>query len=228
MMRQRSWIVLAIVMLANVWVWGQVPQGWGVVSGQVLDAQGKPVADATISLFPAVPFEGGLPYAVTDADGRFRLVSPPFGKAWLCAVKPSAGYPDTNSLLFAPEVDDRPEIFLAPNAVFAQDVHLARPDGILEAQVIDAVTKEIVPNGHITMRRQKPQAIYSENIPKDGHFLYAMPSAPIEIFVTAPGYRQWRYGDKNGQNALVLASSDHQRLTIELIPEKENKPPLQH
>lgn len=227
-MRQRSLIVLALMMLANVWVRGQVPQGWAVVSGQVLDAQGKPVADATISLFPAVPFQGGLPYAATNADGRYRLVSPPFGKVWLCAVKPSAGYPDTNSLLFASEVDDRPEIFLDPNAVLTQDIHLARPVGVLEAQVIDTVTKAIVPNAHIAMRRQKPQAIYSENIPKDGHFLYALPSAPIEIYITAPSYRQWKYADQNGQNALVLASSERRKLTIELIPDKEDKPPSQH
>lgn len=226
-MRQRSLIVLALVALVNVWVRGQVPQGWAVVSGQVLDAQGKPVADAHISLFPAGAFQGSLPYAATDVDGRYQLISPPFGKAWLCAVKPSAGYPDTNMLLFAPEVDDRPEIFLAPNAVLTQDIHLAPPLGILEAQVIDAATKRIVSNGHIAMRRQKPEAIHSENIPKDGHFLYALPPAPIEIFITAPGYRQWKYADKNGQNALVLDNSEHRRLTIELIPEKGDRAPLQ-
>jgi hypothetical protein len=226
-MRQRSLICLALVALANVWVRGQVPEGWAVVTGQVLDSQGKPVTQASISLFPAAAFSGGLPYAATDQDGRYHLVSPPFGKAWLCAVKPTAGYPDTNSLLFAPEVDDRPEIFLAPHGVLTQDIHLAPPVGILEAQVIDAATRQIVPNGHIAMRRQKPHAIYSENIPKNGHFLYALPPARIEIFITAPGYRQWKYADKNGENALVLGNSEHRKLTIELIPETTSKPPSQ-
>lgn len=226
-MRQRSLVFLAVITLANIWVRGQVPQGWAVVTGQVLDAQGKPVIGATLSLFPAGAFEGGLPYAVTDVDGRYRLVSLPYGKAWLCAVKPSAGYPDTNLLLFAPDVDDRPEILLAPNAILTQDIHLAPPVGVLEAQVIDAVTREAVPNGRIAMRRAKPQAIHSENIPNDGRFLYALPPAPIEISITAPGYRPWRYADKNGQKALVLNSSDHRKLTIELIPETTSKPSSQ-
>ncbi len=149
------------------------------------------MSEAVISLFPAVAFTGALPYATTDKNGFYRLVSPPFGKAWLCAVKPSSGYPDTNSLLFAPAKDDRPEIFLSPGSELDQDIHLAPPDGILEARVIDAVTKATAPDVRIMMRRRNPDAIYSKTISRDGHFLYALPAVPIEINVSAPGYQPW-------------------------------------
>ncbi len=207
--------LLSAIMLAQA----QVPEGWAVVSGQVLDAKGVPVPEAGISLFPAAAFSGALPYATTDKNGFYRLASPPFGKAWLCAVKPGSGYPDTNSLLFAPEKDDRPEIFLAPGSELDQDIHLAPPDGILEAHIIDAVTKSTVPDGRIMMRRHNPEAFYSKTISRDGHFLYALPAVPIEVNVSAPGYRPWRYRDpKTGTENLTLSSSDHRVMTIELVP----------
>lgn len=205
----------------------QVPVGWAVITGQVLDSKGEPVADANISLFPAVAFSGGLPYAKSDKNGFYRLVSPPFGKVWLSASKPSSGYPDTNSLLFAPEVDDRPELQLSPGSETNQDIHLAAPDGILEAKVIDGVTKAVVQDGRITMRRQKPASFYSTRLPRDGHFLYALPAAPIEITVSAPGYQPWSYRDaKTGNSTILLSSSDRRILTIELTPVKSgsNKP----
>lgn len=207
--------LLSAILLAQA----QVPEGWVVVTGQVLDAKGVPVAEAGISLFPAAAFTGALPYATTDKNGFYRLVSPPFGKAWLCAVKPSAGYPDTNSLLFAPEKDDRPEILLAPGAELNQYIHLAPPDGILEAHIIDAVTKATVPDGRVMMRRQNPEAFYSKTISRDGRFIYALPAVPIQINVSAPGYQPWRYRDpKTGTENLTLSSSDHRVITIELIP----------
>jgi len=191
------------------------------VTGTVLDAQDTPVADARISILPEGAFSGGLPFARSDRNGHYRLVSWVYGKTWISAVKERAGYPDTNNLLFAPEVDDRPEVLLSPGSYFELDIHLGQPDGILEATVVDATTGRALPDARILMRRDKPPSDYSGTIPADGHFLFALPEAPIELTVTAPGYRNWRYADKKtGSNKLVLSSSDHLMIKIRLSPER--------
>jgi hypothetical protein len=197
-----------------------------IVTGRVLDAQGQPVAGAKISVFPMAAITGGLPYAVSGEDGHFRLVSPPFGDTWLCAVKERAGYPDTNALLFAPEVDNRPKVPLTPGSHQEIDLHLGPPDGVLEGYLVDASTRQAITKGRIEMHRAKPDAMYSATI-ADGHFLFALPFAPIEISITAPGHAPWQYKDaQNGSNKLILSNSEHRVLTIDLVS-TENKQPAQ-
>jgi hypothetical protein len=192
-----------------------------IVSGQVLDAQGLPVANAKISIFPMGAVSGGLPSALTDKEGRYRLVSPPFGETWFSAVKETAGYPDTNALLFAPEIDDRPKVLLGPGTRLTLDIHLGPPDGILDGIITDATTKTKIGNAHITLQRESPKSIYSGSLPPDGHFLFALPPAPIEISITANGYLPWKYNDaQTGSDKLTLMNSNRRTLSVQLTPEK--------
>ena len=199
----------------------QILEKMAEIRGQVVDATGQPLQGANISLFPAGAFSGGLPFAVTDEHGRYHLVSPPYGKAWLSAVKESAGYPDTNALLFAGERDDRPEVFLVPGAHLDVDIHLGPPDGILKASVIDNKTRDPLSVARLIMRRAEPSAVHSRTIPADGHFLFALPPVSIQISVTAPGYMPWNYIDPHtGSDKLKVSSSDHLTITIPLEAQK--------
>jgi Carboxypeptidase regulatory-like domain len=211
------YLTLGLVLAAPAQQSNQV----AIVSGRVLDAQGLPVPDAKISIFPMAAVSGGMPSATTDRDGRYRLVSPPFGDTWFSAVKETAGYPDTNALLFAPEVDDRPKVFLGPGTQTTLDIHLGVPDGILEGVVTDAAMKAKIGNARITLRREAPKAIYSGTLPPDGHFLFALPPTRIEISVTAPGYLPWKYRDsQTGSDKIVLPNSNRQTLSVQLIAER--------
>ncbi|MGH9530734.1 MAG: carboxypeptidase-like regulatory domain-containing protein [Terriglobales bacterium] len=199
----------------------QTPEDWATVTGRVLDSEGRPVAAAKISAFPLdVAISGPMPVApLTDQEGKYRLVLPAYhGRTRLCAVKPEAGYPDTQGLLFVSGQESSPEVRLTDGARLENvDIKLGSPDGTLAGFVVDAETRMPITKARISLRRASPASMYSTTISPDGHFFFALPHAPIEITVTAPGYVPWSYNDiQSGTNALELASSDHRVITVEL------------
>jgi len=202
-------------------VWSQTPADWATVTGRVLDADGRPVAGAKISIFPLdVAVSGGMPVQPrTDQDGRYRLVSPGFpGRTRLCAVKESAGYPNTQYLLFASGEETMPEVSLTPGRHLENvDIHLGPPDGTVEGSVIDAETRAPISKARIVLHRSEPESISSTSLPPDGHFFFALPRAPIDITVTAPSYLPWTYKDAHSAaNTLVLRTSEHREITVGL------------
>jgi len=199
----------------------QTPADRATVTGRVLDADGRPVGGAKISIFPLdVAVSGGMPpQPMTNQDGRYRLVSPAFpGRTRLCAVKESAGYPDTQYLLFASGEESMPEVSLTPGGHLENvDIHLGPPDGTVEGFVIDAGTRAPVSKARITLHRSEPESISSTSLPPDGHFFFALPQAHIDITVTAPSYLPWTYKDPHSAaNSLVLRTSEHREITVEL------------
>jgi Carboxypeptidase regulatory-like domain len=198
------------------------PTDWATVTGHVSDTEGKPVGDAKISVFPMdVAVSGPMPSSRTDKNGRYRLLTPAFsGKTRLCAVKESAGYPDTQGLLFSSEKDVMPEISLVPGGVLDNiDMHLGPPDGVIEGAVVDSKTGRPISSARLTLHRDHPESFYSATLPSDGHFLFALPAVPITIQITAPGYQRWSYHDPDRAAAtLLLQSNEHRRVSARLTP----------
>jgi hypothetical protein len=202
---------------------GQTPAGWSTVTERVLDSEGRPVAGAGVSVFPMdVAASGAVPRRpISDEEGRYRLVSPAYpGRTRLCAVKESAGYPDTQGLLFVSGTETMPEVYLTPGGHLEDvDIRLGPPDGTLEGFVVDNGTGAWVPKARITLHRADREAMYSTSLPPDGHFLFALPPAPIEIKVSAPGYLIWKYKDpRSGAAKVVLDTLDRRTITVELTP----------
>jgi hypothetical protein len=192
------------------------------VTGRVVDSDGRPVDGARISIFPMdQAISGSLPQAFTDRDGRYTLVIPPFsGRTRFCAVKESAGYPDTQGLLFKSETSYMPIEHLMAGTRITVDIKLGQPDGTIEGLIIDGKTHSAVPRARIMLRRDDPQAMYSATVPTDGHFIFALPPVPISLAVTAPGYKPWIYEQKNSQTEkFVLKPTDRKLVTVELWPE---------
>jgi protocatechuate 3,4-dioxygenase beta subunit len=164
---------------------------------------------------------GGLPSAVTDREGRYRLTSAAFpGRRRLCAAKESAGYPNTHGLLFVSGKENMPEVSLTAGGHLENvDIRLGPPDGILEGSVIDLRTGAPIPKARITLHRSDPESMYATSLPPDSHFVFALPPVPIEITVEAPDYKPWEY--RNPQSlakGLVLSNSDHRVIAVELRP----------
>ena len=204
------------------------PLGWATVTGRVLDFDGRPLVGAEISVFPLDVAASGISprRPITDREGRYRLVTPAYeGRTRLCAVKESAGYPDTQALLFVSGTETKesmPEIHLSPDTHITNiDIRLGPPDGTLEGSVVDAKTGAVVPKSRITMRRLDLEgATFSTSLYPQGHFLFALPATPIEITVVAPGYSPWKYQDsKSGTTSLVLIPPEHRTITVELTPD---------
>lgn len=200
----------------------QTPADWATVTGRVLDSDGRPVSGARISIFPLdVSLSGGMPsQPTTDSDGKYRLRSPAYpGRTRLCAVKESAGYPNLQYALFVSSADGAmPEVSLTSGGHLENvDIHLGHPDGTIEGTVLDATTHAPVSKAQITLHRSDNDSMSSATLPPDGTFFYALPPNPIEITIRAPGYLQWTYKDEHSTaNRLVLGSSEHREITIEL------------
>ena len=195
-----------------------------VVVGRVLDELGRPLAGAKISMLPMdVAISGGVPpEPVTDQEGRYRLVAPPYGRTKLFAYKETAGYPNTRGLLFkspTPGQSGGSEVVLSPGSHLNVDFHLGAPDGILEISVVDSTTKAPIPKARLTLRRESPPSMYSTSLPSDGRLILALPTAPIDVTVQAPGYEPWRYFDEaTASTKLILPASERRTLAIELKP----------
>lgn len=199
------------------------PPGWVVVTGRVIDARGRPVADARVSAFPLdVAISGGMPnQPITNQEGRYRLMIPPYpGRTRLCAIKESAGYPDTQGLLFSSPTDAMPEIRLSGRASLDNvDIRLGVPDGVLEASVVDARTGTPVSKARVNLHRDVPESMYSGNVPPEGRFSFALPPVPIQLSIDAPGYQRWDYKDSStGVSYLLLPAGEHKRIVIQLVP----------
>jgi len=201
----------------------EVPKDWATVTGHVLDSDGRPLAGAKISALPIdSAISGAIPrQPVTDQNGRFHYVLPAYpGRTRLCAIKESAGYPDTQGLLFTYPGENMPEVSLVPGGHLENvDIHLGPPDGVLEGSIVDGVTGAQVPKARITLHRSEPESMYSTSLGPDGSFLLALPQSPIEVSVIAPGYLPWKYKDPlTGLDKVLIHSTDRRSIVVALTP----------
>jgi hypothetical protein len=201
----------------------EVPKDWATVTGQVLDSDGRPLAAAKISAFPLdAAMSGAIPrQPVTDQNGRFSYDLPAYpGRTRFCAIKESAGYPDTQGLLFASPGENMPEVSLVSGGHLENvDIHLGAPDGVLAGSVVDGVTGVEVPKARVTLHRSEPESMYSTSLGPDGSFLLALPQAPIEVSVIAPGYLPWKYKDPlTGLDKVLIHSTDRRSIVVTLTP----------
>jgi len=61
--------------------------------------------------------------------------------------------------------------------------------------------------------------MYSTSLGPDGGFLFAVPEAPIEVSVIAPGYLPWKYKDPlTGPDKVLMHSADRRSIVIALTP----------
>lgn len=160
------------------------------VSGHVYDAAGNPLSRAQVSVFPLeAAFSGGLPGAITDANGFYAFSTPAYGKTRILVIKEEAGYPDTMSAIFAPDSETLPEVSLVAGAdLHDVDVHLGAPDGSIEGEIRDAVSRVPIIGARITLRRvSDPDVMLSTNSNRDNTFRFVLPNRQISMTVVLLG-----------------------------------------
>ena len=187
------------------------------VRGAVVAPDGSEIPDAQVAAF-AVPtgalgVAGTLHWTSADSHGRFRLVLPR-GRYVIRAKAEQAGYPDTSALLSADPTARFPTISVEQSDVSGVVVILGKKGAVLEGYAYDARSKTAIAGSKVTLLdARNPHAIVELTPDKSGHFQFTVPSKPILVFASAPGYKTARLA--NGQ-PVTLSSGEHRAISLEL------------
>ena len=199
---------------------------YGSIEGVVMTREGIPVAGATVYLFQP----GGSPITTTNEAGIFKFTGVPIGKHLVLAYKESDGFPNPVWTFYS-EVAGSPKF---PGADVRENqtvkdviVRLGPRASRVLVSVIDANTKRVIKDVEVAMSHVgKPKTLLRSG-PKlvNGSFRFNLlvpPLVPINLEVSAPGYRKWRYqgGPPKSRDVLQLEPGSDKRITVYLQPVK--------
>jgi hypothetical protein len=200
------------------------------VSGRVIDAQAQPVSGLLVSAEGTGMVALSKEFWITNDEGEFVIPALPPGSYTLHTRKEDAGYPRTEFDFY--EVGDSTDQTIQvqggqplQNVVIKLGQKAAR----LAGRVFDAATNEPLKGANITVRRVDfPDRFLSTGLYWHGvvgGFNFLVPSAPITLEVSVPGYEKWNYKALvNGResSALLLQPDTTKTLSIALKPVKRN------
>ena len=192
------------------------------VSGTVTDSTGSESAHALVQAMLRTKSEsGGIvgdhpnPWIEADDHGRFRINLPP-GRYKFLAKNEIDGYPDPIFLLNSDETATFPEVPVSQKHLSGVRVTLGRRGGVLEGELIDQRSREPIPRCKIMIRdARNPDAYVEVFADQAGRFRFAIPSKPVLISATAPGYKT----TKIAKSELMLSGGEHRSIGLRLEAE---------
>jgi len=192
------------------------------VSGTVTDSTGSESAHALVRAMLRTKSEsGGIvgdhpnPWIEADDHGRFRINLPP-GRYKFLAKNEIDGYPDPIFLLNSDETATFPEVTVSQKHLSGVRVTLGRRGGVLEGELIDQRSREPIPRCKIMIRdARNPDAYVEVFADQAGRFRFAIPSKPVLISATAPGYKT----TKIAKSELMLSGGEHRSIGLRLEAE---------
>jgi hypothetical protein len=193
----------------------------GSITGYVLDVEGKPVYGAKVYADFADAPMGKRRYVLTDDQAHFLIEGLRVGRHTVSAAKEDEGYPPTDIPFYYPGGTESPVVFVnADQTTSGVVVRMGPKAAKLVAQVIDDVTGKSVERAGITLSRTDyPRYTMSFSARPDGEFEILIPSASVELKVSAPDYEGWSSIENRagiqGQ-ALQLSESETKKLSISL------------
>jgi len=201
--------------------------GCGVIEGRVVDKIGHPVVGVKVSsMINDRPPRGRLLSTLTDDEGRFELTCAQPGRNMVYVSKEDEYYPDT---FMSPFVDAKliPVVNVVERGITrGVEVHLPPKGGKLVATVIDATTQQSVDGARLTLcSADNPNKCYTiNNSSPAGQFRQLVPSMPVTIKVSAPGYEELWYKENGSREAakLLVAPGSVKGITILLSPNKRS------
>lgn len=204
-----------------------VAVGCGVIEGRVVDEIGHPVVGAKVSsMINDRPPRGRLLSTLTDDEGRFELACAQPGRNMVYVSKEDEYYPDT---FMSPFVDSKliPVVNVVERGITnGVEVHLPPQGGKLIVKVIDALTQQPVDGALLTVCKadsSKKCHTINDNSPT-GQFNQLVPSMPVTIKVSAPGYADSWYKEKGSREAgmLLVGAGSVKGISILLTPNKRS------
>jgi hypothetical protein len=190
------------------------------VSGTVRSASGGAVKHAYVEAIPINAENGegtignlGNPWVAVNSMGEFTLSLEP-GRYRIRAKDEEDGYPDPSFWLGLDPAAKFPEISVGNNKVGGVEVVLGTRGAILSGEVLDITTRDVIPAAKIRIQDAQNENAFVEVFSnRKGRFTYTIPSKPVFISVSAPGYRTNRY--ENGDK-IILQPGEHREINIEL------------
>lgn len=190
---------------------------FGEISGRVIDAAGRPVANAGLNAWSSRM--GLVPTAFTNSRGVFRFARLAVGKYSLSVGKDYAGYANTENRFYSAGFVENPTVLVEPaKTIWCGDVHLGPKAGRLVGTIRDSATgKPIVSMGaggqnrQLVLRRtEDPNNSYDPSIDINGKFEVLVPPVSLILEVVVAGY------EKRGLGILNVKSGETRHLDIAL------------
>ena len=199
--------------------------GWaqtGLVDGYVVDADGRAVSGATVSVMSLdkIDNNGRPPSTSTGGDGRFVLPPLPIGKYRVYAWKEASGVPNTRVLLFERSNPHCSEITIKPNeTIHVGNIALPPPYGKLTLRVVDSKTRSPISLARCTLRKAGADGIMHATDSTNGEFFFLLPDSPISLKITSSGYKDWYYVEPtSAETYLVLPPGSQKTILVPLEP----------
>ena len=198
-------------------------EGFGTISGRVLDAGGVPVEDVIVTAENTALPTRLLPRAETNRDGEFTIAGLTPGQYELYTKKEDDGYPRTEFNLYDVGPPNPEVTVYSRRTTQGITLRLGPKAALLTGQVIDAVTREPLRHADITVRRvDLPDRFLRRglSLPVElGEFKLLVPSVAFTVKVTETGYEDWYYqSDDEGSktSSLLLEPNTTKHLLIAL------------
>jgi hypothetical protein len=91
-------------------------------------------------------------------------------------------------------------------------VVLGARGGVLKGELLDDITGQPIPKGKVTISDARKRGAFVEvSTGRTGHFRFAVPSKPVQIQATAPGYAVTNY--QSGAE-VILSGGEEREITI--------------
>ncbi len=189
----------------------------GTITGTVVNELSHPVRYAMVYAFTtggsaatAIATAMALPWAETDAKGRFAIRRLRWGTYTVGAEKP--GYAPVIGFENFYGRSQMPEVTVSPQTPTASVVVRIGPKAaLLSGKIVSAQTGEPITHAGIDLRREgRPGAWVGESVPVQ--FTLAVPSEmALSLTVRAPGFEPWSWTGK-------MTPGERKALTIRLRP----------
>ena len=195
--------------------------GSGSVEGNVIDAQGKPVAQAIVSPEPIPkPLRVLVSLVRMNQQGRLLLIGLRPGRYAVCAMKEEEGYPRPTTRFSAVGLPAPPAVDVEAGRTARVEVRVGPPRGMLRIRTRDVQTGR--PPSGVGLKfilEDDPEVWMSTGPGLNGDLQLPVPPAGFHIEASAPGYQLWR------SEVLLVHLQTVRELSIGLTPVRRKPAP---
>lgn len=193
-------------------------QATGTIRGTVLDEKGKPVAQATVTVFQAdvaAPVERSVS---SSADGAFTFSGLTWGKYQVASEKPEDGYPDTSAEFYGKQPATTPVVLDRNHPSATVKIGFRFKASMLTGTVVNEETHQPIRSTFLVRRVDDPAKLITVDQPSAYRILIPA-DTDVTLEVSSPQHKTWYYpgtNDVTKRKPLRLNKGQDRKLNIQL------------